>query len=130
MSALLADGVLVLHLGVVIFVVGGLVLVVVGHLAGWRWVDHLGFRIAHLLAIAVVVAESWLGVVCPLTTLEMWLRARGGGATYGGGFVEHWLQTLLYHDAPAWVFVAAYSAFGALVVASWWLFPPRRRGAP
>ena len=35
-------------------------------------------------AIAVVVAQSWLGVDCPLTTLESWLRAQAGAA----GFVQ------------------------------------------
>jgi polyferredoxin len=72
----------------------------------------------------VVVAEAWLGLVCPLTTLEMWLRSHAGARTYGGGFIEHWLQQLLYYDAPPWAFVLGYSLFGALVVATWWYFPP------
>jgi len=120
---LLADGVLALHVGVVVFVVAGLVLVVAGHFRHWGWVDRLGFRLTHLAAIAVVVAESWLGITCPLTTLEMWLRARAGASTYGGDFVEHWLQQLLYHDAPPWVFAVGYSLFGLLVAATWWYFP-------
>ena len=37
----LADAVLVLHFAVVAFVVGGLVLVVVGNLCHWRWVNAL-----------------------------------------------------------------------------------------
>lgn len=127
MSALLATAVLTLHVGIAVFVGGGLAAVVVGHLRGWRWVDSLWFRAAHLVAIGIVVAESWLGFVCPLTTLEMWLRAEAGQTTYGGGFIEHWLGRLLYWDAPPWVFTTAYSVFGALVVASWWWRPPRRR---
>lgn len=124
---LLADTVLALHVAVVGFVVGGLVLVVAGNLAGWRWVNALGFRLAHLGAIAVVVAQAWLGAACPLTRLEMWLRAQARAATYSGGFIEHWLQRLLYYDAPAWVFGWAYSIFGLLVLATWWRFPPRRQ---
>ena len=120
----LADAVLVLHLGIVVFVVGGLVAVVAGNLAGWHAVDRLGFRLAHLLAIAIVVAEAWTGVVCPLTSLEMALRVRGHGATYDEGFIEHWLQPILYHDAPPWVFTLGYTLFGLAVVASWWYFPP------
>jgi hypothetical protein len=126
-ALLLADVVLALHVGVVAFVVGGLVLVVAGNLRGWGWVNALWFRLAHLAAIAVVVAESWFGVVCPLTTLEMGLRARApGGTTYGGSFVGHWLQRLLYYDAPPWVFMLAYTLFGVAVAAAWWIFPPRR----
>jgi hypothetical protein len=123
----LADVVLAVHVAVAAFVVLGLLVIFVGNLRGWRWVNNLAFRIAHLAAIAVVVAESWLGLVCPLTTLEMWLRAQAGGQTYGGGFIEHWLQQLLYYDAPAWVFVLGYTAFAAVVVATWWYFPPRAK---
>lgn len=121
----LADLVLALHVGVVLFVVGGLAAIVVGNLRGWRWVNDLRLRLAHLAAIGFVVAEAWFGLTCPLTTLEMALRRRAGGESYAGGFVEHWLQRLLYFDAPAWVFVVAYSLFGLLVVAAWWYFPPQ-----
>ena len=122
----LADVVLVAHVAVAAFVVVGLVVVVAGNLRGWRWVNRMGFRVAHLAAIGIVVAEAWLGIVCPLTTLEMWLRAQAGLPVYGVGFVEHWLQRLLYYDAPPWVFVAGYTAFGGAVLATWWYFPPRR----
>ena len=124
---LLADIVLTLHVAVVAFVVGGLLLVLAGNLRGWRWVNTLWFRLAHLAAIAIVVAQTWLGMLCPLTTLEMWLRARAGVAGYGGGFIEHWLQRVLYYEAPWWVFAMGYSLFGLLVVAVWIRFPPERR---
>lgn len=123
---LLADIVLAAHVALVAFVVGGLLLVVGGNLAGWRWVNALWFRVAHLAAIAIVVAESWLGIVCPLTSLEVWLRAHARQGSYSGGFIEHWLQRLLYYDFPGWVFTLAYSLFGLAVLASWWYFPPRR----
>lgn len=127
----LADAVLVLHVAIVAFVVGGLLLIVAGNLRGWRWVNRGWFRVAHLAAIVIVAAEAWLGVACPLTTLEMTLRARAGASLYAGGFIEHWLQRLLYWDAPPWVFVAGYTAFALLVLAVWWRFPPhwRRRGS-
>lgn len=122
---LLADAVLSLHVALALFVVGGLALIIAGNLAGWRWVNVLWFRLTHLGAITVVVAESWLRVACPLTSLEMWLRAHAHASTYTGSFIEHWLQRLLYYDAPGWVFTAAYTLFGLLVVASWWYFPPK-----
>ncbi len=129
---LLADLVLALHLAVVVFVIAGMALVVAGNLRGWHWVNNLWFRLAHLLAIATVVAQAWLGLVCPLTTLEMWLRAQAGEAGYSGGFIAHWMQRLLYYQAPEWVFVLVYSLFGLAVAASWWFFPVasrRRSGA-
>lgn len=121
----LANGVLLLHVFFVAFVVFGLVLIYLGYWLNWRWVYNRWFRLAHLAVIAVVVAQSWLGVICPLTILEMKLRASAGLATYSGSFIQHWLQTLLYYSAPAWVFVVVYSLFGSLVALSWWLVRPR-----
>src|SRR6476659_5974774 len=119
-SQLFAGVVLVLHVALAAFIVVGLVLAVAGNLMGWPWVNNRWFRSAHLAAISVVVAEAWFGVVCPLTTLEMWLRAKAGANTYGGSFIEHWLSRLLYYDAPPWLFVLAYTGFGCLVLATWW----------
>jgi len=124
---LLADLVLALHFGIVVFVVGGLVLVAVGNWRGLRFVNGWWFRLAHLAAIGIVVAQAWLGVVCPLTTLESWLRVQAGDAGYEASFIEHWVGRALYYDAPAWVFTAAYTLFAAAVVAAWWYFPPRRQ---
>lgn len=123
---LLADIVLATHLSVVLFVIGGLVAIFVGNLHRWRFVNSWWFRGAHLAAIAVVVAQAWLGIVCPLTTLESWLRVKAGGTAYETSFIEHWVTRFLYYDAPAWVFTAAYTVFGLAVVAAWWRFPPRR----
>jgi len=123
---LLADVVLSLHVAIVVFVVGGLVVIVAGNLRGWRWVNAAWFRLTHVAAIAVVVAGAWLGAVCPLTSLEMWLRGQARSPTYAESFIEHWLQRILYYDAPAWVFTLVYSVFGLVVVATWWYFPPRR----
>ena len=123
----LADLVLTIHFTIVVFVVGGLALVVVGNLRGWRFVNGWWFRLAHLVAIAIVVAQAWLGVVCPLTTLESWLRERGNEPAYEASFIEHWLSRALFFSAPEWVFTAAYTVFGLAVAAVWWRYPPHRR---
>ena len=125
--ALLADLVLGAHVLVVLFVVGGLVIIVAGNLRGWSWVNRLGFRLLLLAAIAYVAAQAWLGFDCPLTTLEMALRARAGLATHGATFIGYWLQQLLYYDAPPWVFTLVYSLFALAVAATWWRYPPRRQ---
>jgi len=122
---LVADAILLLHVLFVAFVVVGLALIFAGRALSWSWVRNPWFRIAHLAAIGVVVVQSWLGVICPLTTWEMALRSRAGDATYSGSFISHWLETILYYQAPAWVFVVCYTALGALVVASWFWVRPR-----
>ena len=119
-----ADVVLSLHFAIVVFVVGGLVLIITGNMRGWHWVNALWFRLAHLGAIGIVVAESWFGITCPLTILEIWLHSKAGEAVYTVSFIEHWLQRLIFYDAPPWAFVLGYSLFGLIVLVTWWCFPP------
>lgn len=121
----LADIVLILHFAIVLFVIGGLIFIVLGNKFDWPWVNSVAFRIAHLACILVVVAQSWLGITCPLTSLESWLRKMAGSAVYKTTFVEYWVHRLLFFDAPSWAFALAYSLFGILVVLAWWFFPPR-----
>ena len=125
---LIADALLVTHALFVAFVIGGLLAIIAGGLLSWPWVRNPWFRLAHLLSIAVVVVQSWVGVICPLTTWEMASRARANGATYGGTFILHWLDKLLYYQLPEWIFMVAYSAFGALVLVSWYCVRPRSFG--
>jgi hypothetical protein len=121
-----ADAILLAHVLFVVFVVFGLLLIFAGKLFTWHWVYNFMFRSLHLLAIGIVVLQSWLGVNCPLTIWEMSLRAKGGDAVYAGSFIGHWLQTLLYYRAPEWVFILLYTLFGALVIASWYWVRPKR----
>lgn len=122
-----ADLVLLIHVGFVVFVVVGQILIMIGGWRRWAWVRNLRFRLAHMAAIGFVVAQAWLGQTCPLTLWEMQLRRLAGEASYPGSFIAHWLEALLYYQAPPIVFTLVYSAFGLLVALSWWWLPPRRR---
>ena len=123
---LAADLLLIGHVLFVAFVVFGLVLILIGKPLDWAWVRNPWFRLAHLAAIGIVALQSWLGVICPLTKLEMTLRVRADGVVYSGSFISHWLDSLLYYQAPAWVFTVCYTVFAALIVISWFWIRPRR----
>lgn len=127
----LADAVLILHSAIVAFIVIGLLLIMLGAILSWRWITNPWFRVAHLLGIGIVVAQAWLGRLCPLTILEAWLRQQAGGGSYQGSFVQYWLQRLLYYDFPLWTFTVAYSLFAVLVVVAWIRIPPnfQRKGS-
>ena len=121
---LAADLMLFGHVLFVGFVVIGLVLILLGKPLDWSWVRNPWFRLAHLAAIGIVVLQSWVGRICPLTIWEMALRERAGDVTYRGSFIAHWLESALYFQAPPWVFAVCYTVFGAVVVASWiWIRP-------
>jgi hypothetical protein len=82
----LADAVLLIHLGFILFVVFGALLVA----------RRPRLLPVHLAAAAWGVGIEMLGAICPLTYLENHMRLLAGGSGYGGGFVEHYLLPLIY----------------------------------
>jgi hypothetical protein len=127
MESLAADCILVAHCLFIAFVIGGQAVILAGAWRRWAWVRRRGFRIAHIAAIAVVAAQAWLGMACPLTLWENNLRQAAGESLYPGTFVGYWLSRLIYFEAPPWVFTAAYTLFGVMVLASWFIVKPRRQ---
>ena len=85
---LLADAVLIVHLAFIVFVALGGLLV-------QRW-PRLAWL--HLPAIAWGAWIEFSGSICPLTPLEVGLRARSGEPTYTGGFIEHYITRLIYPE--------------------------------
>lgn len=83
---ILADVLVILHLGFVVFVVAGGLLVLWRR--WWAWI--------HLPAASWGVLIEWAGWVCPLTPLENRLRAMGDAPTYEGGFIDQYIVPILY----------------------------------
>ena len=100
---LLADAVLVLHLGFILFVgLGGLLAI------RWRNVVFL-----HLPCAVWGLLIELFGWICPLTPLENSLRRMANEAAYGGGFIEHYLLPVIY---PGGLTREIQFALAALVV--------------
>ncbi len=123
MARIYADGILVVHFGIVLFIVGGLIAVWIGAALGWRWIANPWFRYAHLGAIVFVAGEALIGMACPLTVWED--AARGG--LRAESFVGRWVRRLLFYEAPPWAFTAAYVAWVLATLATLRLVPPRRK---
>ena len=75
-----ADLVVVVHLLVIGFIVGGVFLT-------WRWPLIIW---AHLPAVIYGALVEFAGFTCPLTLLENDFRQRAGEAGYRGGFIAHY----------------------------------------
>jgi Protein of Unknown function (DUF2784) len=84
----LADLVLIVHLTFVLWVV-------LGAAAAWRWPWSATL---HLPAVAWGGYIELSGSICPLTSLEVEWRQRGGQAGYTGGFIDHYITGCLYPD--------------------------------
>ena len=124
LNSLLADFVVVIHLGYVTFVVLGLVLIVAGSLFKWSWVRNSWFRLIHLGMIGVVVVESLLSITSPLTTLESYLRSRSGQTSQSGSFMDRLAHDLLFFELTPEFFKIAYCLFGAIVLETFLVVPP------
>ena len=85
----LADFVMVLHFGFVLFAVFG------GFLA-LKWKRLVWMHVPAFLWAGFIEFAGW---ICPLTYLEIWLLEQSGAHGYQEGFVEHYLFPLLYPEA-------------------------------
>ena len=124
--ALLADVILAIHFAFVAFVVGGVVVIWIGYFARRAFVHNFRFRLLHMLAMAFVLLEALVGMVCPLTTWENQLRIRGGASPYQESFMQHWIGRILFCDLSETTFTIVYAAFFLLIVLTYWIIPPRR----
>lgn len=120
----LADVVVVIHFAFIAFVIGGMGAILVGIALRRRWARNFWFRALHLAAITIVVLQALAGVICPLTTLEDYLRVRGGEEGYPGSFIGYWVHELIFYQGPPWVFAVCYCLFGLAVLAAFLLAPP------
>jgi hypothetical protein len=120
-----ADAMLIVHAMLVLFVVGGLLVIWTGHFLHWPFVHNFSFRVLHLMAIGCVTVQTLAGFDCPLTTWEDALRTKAGfESRYTEGCIAYWVHRLLFYEADQKVFAAIYVAFFGLVGASFvWIKP-------
>lgn len=86
MYQLLANAVVLLHLGFILFVAAGWIAV----MRRWR------VSLLHLPAVAWAALVEFRGWLCPLTTVENWLRGPAGAGSYGGGFIDRYVVPIVY----------------------------------
>ncbi len=102
----LADLAVVLHFGFLVFLV-------VGGVVALRWRRVLW---VHVGAVAWSLGILTVGQTCPLTAVEQWANRRAGGAPYDGGFIDRYVEGVVYPGSLTGV-VRAAVAF--VVLGSW-----------
>lgn len=119
MYLLLADLIVVLHLGFIVFAaLGGLLL--------FKW-PRLAWL--HLPAVIWGAITEFMGLICPLTPLEIWLRQQAGADPYLGGFISHYLVPVIYPPGlttgTQWLLGGGLVMINLLIYA--WLFSRKHR---
>lgn len=149
---ILANVLVFIHLLYAGFVVLAVPVIIIGGRRRWKWVRNLWFRLIHFIMMAIVIVETCFGYPCPLTTWETDLREAGGQIEvrknpdgsdylddggnrvvyitpeYQGDFIGRVLQNILFLqplDVPRWLLDTAYFCFGALILVTVFLIPPR-----
>ena len=98
-----ADAILIAHAAFVLFAVLGALLVL-------RW-PRLAWL--HIPAVVWAALVEFNAMICPLTPLEVVLRRQAGEAGYTGGFIDHYVMSLLY---PEGLTQDTQAMLGAIVV--------------
>lgn len=86
---IIADLVVLLHLMFIVFVV----------LGGFWVLRHRKWIVVHLPAVLWAGLLELNGWICPLTPLENRFRRLGESGGYSGGFIEHYLEPVIYPEA-------------------------------
>ena len=114
MYLLLADSIVVLHLLFIVFAVLGGLLVIKWPRLAWL----------HVPIVIWAAITEFMGLICPLTPLEIWLRQQAGADPYTGGFISHYLVPLIYPPGLTpgiqWVLGGGLVILNFLIYA--WLF--------
>ena len=86
MYLLFADLIVILHLGFIVFAA-------LGALLAFKWPRLVWL---HLPAVIWAAITEFMGLICPLTPLENWLRQQAGADSYQTSFISHYLLPLIY----------------------------------
>lgn len=103
---LLADVVMTVHLGFILFVA-------IGGILAWRWRRLLW---PHVVAVTWGAGIVWIGWECPLTPLEEWFAVRGGEQGWDTGFVDRYIEGVIY---PAEYTAYLRALAGLLITVGW-----------
>ena len=102
----LADAVVVVHFAFVAFVA-------VGGLLAWRWPRVLWL---HIPAVVWGVGIVTVGYQCPLTPLERHLRRLGGERPSGAGFIDRYVEGVIYPER----YTSVLRALAAMLIVVGW----------
>ncbi len=124
----LADIVVFIHLLYVLFTVAGELFILLGGAFKWRWIRNMPFRIIHMIASFFVAFEVFIGMTCPLTSLEYTLRTEAGQYVNTQiSFIGQLIRKIIFYDFPPVFFILLYTGFALLVILSFIFIPPRRK---
>jgi len=123
LSYWLARLTLYLHFMVVVFNVGGLIIIPLGKIFTWHFVRVFWWRALHGFSIALVAVQAAMGQYCFLTFIQSAFE-RGGAAPSRSFWLDEWIAAAVYWPIPLAVFAPLYLLGLGLAIWFWvWMRP-------
>lgn len=123
LSILLARLTLYLHFLVVVFNVGGLIVIALGKLLSWAFVCVLWWRALHAFSMGLVALQAAFGQHCFLTLIENAFE-RAASTPRESFWLDEWVTAAVYWPLPLSLFIPLYLLGLALTLWFWiWVRP-------
>ena len=99
----------------------GFVLIPIGYHYDWSWIKNFKLRLFHFGLMFLVTFETLVGITCPLTSIENYLR----GINNSKSFISFWIEKIIYWDFPTSFFIFLYFVFLGWTLLMWKIYPPK-----
>ena len=120
----IADIILVLHFGIILFITSLFFLIPVGYKFNWIFTKNIKIRVFHAGLMTFVTIEKFLGMACPLTYLENYFL--GNNENENKLFLSYWLNKIIYWDLPSYFFLIMYLICLVWTFIMLYIFPPKK----
>ena len=122
MNFFLADLILTLHFCIAVFLILGL-FTPIAYKFNLGFYKNYYLRLVHLMLISIVLFETLIGVICPLTIIENLLRNNDEIES----FISKWLGKFLFWELNITFFILIYFICFCWTVFIWFYYPPIKR---
>ena len=120
MNIIFSEIVLFFHFCIFLFMILSFFLIPLGYYQKWEWVKNKYYRLIHLVLMGIIVIETILGFMCPLTILENFLR----NDIEINNKITQIIHQIMYWDLQTYQFIILYLLSLLYLIFLWFFFKP------
>ena len=120
MNIIFSEIVLFFHFIVFLFITVSFFLIPFGYFQKWKWVKNKYYRLTHLVLMGIILIETILGFMCPLTILENFLR---NNIEVDNNLTQI-IHQIMYWNLPNYQFIILYILSFSYLIFLWFFFKP------
>jgi hypothetical protein len=117
-----ANGVLSLHVLFTLFMLITPLIIYLGMLQSWEWINNASFRHLHIFLLTFVMLEVYFDYPCPLTVWENRYRKKAGMPVYCSGFFDFWVERLFGISLKKWMFNLVFGGVAIITFTEYYFF--------